>query len=158
VTTLLCEKEKKHPNYATEIYEKLSTEKASKVKSFAKDWVKKLIDHSRKSSSHPSSSSKSSSHRPSSSASSRQGHKSSSTSTPTQLRASDSMTIGSSSGLATPLSASDSIEERELVASMLADVDDGEEDMEEGSEIGDETIVVAVAVVTVGDEVVMDQS
>nr|CRX79216.1 hypothetical protein ls5931a1_00049 [Leucosporidium scottii] len=47
VTTLLCEKEKKHPLYATEPYDSLSAEKASKVKAFTKDWVKKLLDRKR---------------------------------------------------------------------------------------------------------------
>lgn len=47
VTVLLCEKEKKHPLYASETYDSLSTEKAAKVKAFTKDWVKKLIDRKR---------------------------------------------------------------------------------------------------------------
>lgn len=43
VTQLLCEKEKKHPLYLTEPYEKLTPEKAAKIKEFTKDWVKKLL-------------------------------------------------------------------------------------------------------------------
>ncbi|KAK4700276.1 hypothetical protein P7C70_g5976, partial [Phenoliferia sp. Uapishka_3] len=43
LTTILCDKEKKHPNYHDEPYDRLSPEKAAKVKSFTKDWVKKLI-------------------------------------------------------------------------------------------------------------------
>lgn len=51
VTQILCDKEKKHPAYATERYEALSTDKTSKVKSFTKDWVKKLLDRASRSSS-----------------------------------------------------------------------------------------------------------
>ena len=44
LTTILCDKEKKHPNYHDEPYDRLSPEKAAKVKAFSKDWVKKLIE------------------------------------------------------------------------------------------------------------------
>ena len=44
---LLCEKEKKHPLYASETYDTLSSDKTAKVKAFTKDWVKKLIDRKR---------------------------------------------------------------------------------------------------------------
>lgn len=55
VTALLCEKEKKHPSYSIESYDSLTPEKASKVKAFTKEWLKKLLD--RKRSSKPSSNS-----------------------------------------------------------------------------------------------------
>ncbi|GAA5930868.1 uncharacterized protein JCM15063_002482 [Sporobolomyces koalae] len=44
VTELLLDKEKKRPTYDTDVYETLSSEKESKVKSFVKDWVKKLLE------------------------------------------------------------------------------------------------------------------
>ncbi|KAK4052314.1 histone methyltransferase set2 [Microbotryomycetes sp. JL221] len=47
VTLLLIEKERKHPFYATDPYNALSAEKAAKVKSFTKEWTKKLIDRRR---------------------------------------------------------------------------------------------------------------
>lgn len=60
------------------------------------------------------------------------------------------MIMGSSSGLATPLSAGDLIEEREFVASMLADLNGEEEDMEEDDNHADEeTSVVALTVAEV---------
>ncbi|KAK4048419.1 histone methyltransferase set2 [Microbotryomycetes sp. JL201] len=47
VTLLLVDKERKHPLYATDSYESLSAEKAAKVKSFTKEWTKKLIERKR---------------------------------------------------------------------------------------------------------------
>lgn len=44
LTTILCDKERKHPNYADEPYDRLLPEKTAKVKAFAKDWVKKLVE------------------------------------------------------------------------------------------------------------------
>ncbi|KAM0746946.1 hypothetical protein T439DRAFT_102783 [Meredithblackwellia eburnea MCA 4105] len=44
LTEILCDKEKRHPNYHTESYETISAEKAAKVKGFAKDWVRKLVE------------------------------------------------------------------------------------------------------------------
>lgn len=57
LTQILCEKEKKHPNYSNEPYDKLTPDKASKIKAFTKDWVRKLIERNRKSSSSSSRSS-----------------------------------------------------------------------------------------------------
>ncbi|GAA6060898.1 hypothetical protein JCM10212_000181 [Sporobolomyces blumeae] len=44
VTQLLLDKEKKRPTYDTDVYETLAPEKEAKVKSFVKDWVKKLLE------------------------------------------------------------------------------------------------------------------
>ncbi|GAA6007438.1 hypothetical protein JCM11491_004163 [Sporobolomyces phaffii] len=65
VTQILLDKEKKRPTYETDVYEALSTEKEAKVKSFVKDWVKKLLQ--RKKGGRSSSASTSSTPRPSSS-------------------------------------------------------------------------------------------
>ncbi|BGP58042.1 hypothetical protein JCM8202_001719 [Rhodotorula sphaerocarpa] len=55
VSEILVEKEKKRPSYATDAYDSLAPEKEAKVKSFVKDWVKKLLE--RRKSGRPSSSS-----------------------------------------------------------------------------------------------------
>ncbi|GAA5869520.1 hypothetical protein JCM8547_001513 [Rhodosporidiobolus lusitaniae] len=44
VSQILVDKEKKRPSYATDSYDSLSTEKEAKVKSFVKDWTKKLLE------------------------------------------------------------------------------------------------------------------
>ncbi|GAA5839208.1 hypothetical protein JCM9279_002627 [Rhodotorula babjevae] len=44
VSELLVEKEKKRPTYVTDSYESLAPEKEAKVRSFVKDWVKKLLE------------------------------------------------------------------------------------------------------------------
>ncbi|GAA5888897.1 hypothetical protein JCM5296_005036 [Sporobolomyces johnsonii] len=48
VTQILCDKEKKRPTYTSDSYDSLSSEKEAKVKSFVKDWVKKLLDRKSK--------------------------------------------------------------------------------------------------------------
>ncbi|BGP11176.1 Histone-lysine N-methyltransferase, H3 lysine-36 specific [Rhodotorula toruloides] len=60
VTEILIEKEKKRPSYESEAYDSLAPEKESKVKSFVKDWVKKLLERRKSSSARPPSSSSSS--------------------------------------------------------------------------------------------------
>ncbi|KPV72063.1 uncharacterized protein RHOBADRAFT_30392 [Rhodotorula graminis WP1] len=51
VSELLVEKEKKRPSYATDSYESLAPEKEAKVRSFVKDWVKKLLERKKATSS-----------------------------------------------------------------------------------------------------------
>ncbi|GAA5891496.1 hypothetical protein JCM8208_007302 [Rhodotorula glutinis] len=68
VSELLVEKEKKRPSYATDSYESLAPEKEAKVRSFVKDWVKKLLE--RKKANGASTSSSSSARRPSTSSAS----------------------------------------------------------------------------------------
>lgn len=51
MTQLLCDKEAKHPLYASETYSVLSPEKTAKIQSFTKGWIKKLIERKRTSSS-----------------------------------------------------------------------------------------------------------
>ncbi|GAA5971312.1 hypothetical protein JCM21900_004498 [Sporobolomyces salmonicolor] len=48
VTQILCDKEKKRPTYTSDSYDSLSSVKEAKVKSFVKDWVKKLLDRKSK--------------------------------------------------------------------------------------------------------------
>ncbi|GAA5990320.1 hypothetical protein JCM10908_007315 [Rhodotorula pacifica] len=62
VSEILVEKEKKRPSYATDSYDSLAPEKEAKVKSFVKDWTKKLLE--RRKSGRPSSHKKSSSSAP----------------------------------------------------------------------------------------------
>ncbi|GAA5862063.1 hypothetical protein JCM3774_006157 [Rhodotorula dairenensis] len=54
VSEILVEKEKKRPSYATDSYDALAPEKEAKVKSFVKEWTKKLLER-RKSGRTPSS-------------------------------------------------------------------------------------------------------
>ncbi|TNY24055.1 histone-lysine N-methyltransferase, H3 lysine-36 specific [Rhodotorula diobovata] len=68
VSELLVEKEKKRPSYATDSYDSLAPEKEAKVRSFVKDWVKKLLE--RKKGGASTSSSSSTAKRPSSSSAS----------------------------------------------------------------------------------------
>ncbi|KAI8455067.1 hypothetical protein BY996DRAFT_7055791 [Phakopsora pachyrhizi] len=49
LTNILCQKETRSKHYQNESYDKLSSDKESKIKSFTKDWIQKLL--SRKSSS-----------------------------------------------------------------------------------------------------------
>ncbi|GAA5985084.1 hypothetical protein JCM5350_000836 [Sporobolomyces pararoseus] len=51
VTQILLDKEKKRPTFESDSYESLSSEKEAKVKSFVKDWVKKLLERKKTSSS-----------------------------------------------------------------------------------------------------------
>ncbi|GAA6055843.1 hypothetical protein JCM3770_004787 [Rhodotorula araucariae] len=51
VSEILVEKEKKRPSYATDTYDALAPEKEAKVKSFVKDWVKKLLERRKSSAS-----------------------------------------------------------------------------------------------------------
>lgn len=44
VTQTLIDKEKKKPNFDSESYDKLSSEKTSKIKMFVKEWIVKLVD------------------------------------------------------------------------------------------------------------------
>ncbi|GAA6037687.1 hypothetical protein JCM8097_002285 [Rhodosporidiobolus ruineniae] len=44
VCSILCEKEKKRPTYATDNYDSLTPDKEAKIKSYVKDWVKKLLE------------------------------------------------------------------------------------------------------------------
>ncbi|POY71556.1 putative Histone-lysine N-methyltransferase [Rhodotorula taiwanensis] len=44
VSEILVEKEKKRPSYATDAYDSLAPEKEAKVRSFVKDWTKKLLE------------------------------------------------------------------------------------------------------------------
>lgn len=60
VSEILVEKEKKRPSYATDSYDTLAPEKEAKVKSFVKEWTKKLLER-RKSGRPPSSAQKKSS-------------------------------------------------------------------------------------------------
>ncbi|KWU43791.1 hypothetical protein RHOSPDRAFT_9432, partial [Rhodotorula sp. JG-1b] len=60
VSEILVEKEKKRPSYATDSYDALAPEKEAKVKSFVKEWTKKLLER-RKSGRPPSSAPKKSS-------------------------------------------------------------------------------------------------
>ncbi|BGP03258.1 Histone-lysine N-methyltransferase, H3 lysine-36 specific [Rhodotorula toruloides] len=60
VTEILIEKEKKRPSYESEAYDSLAPEKESKVNSFVKEWVKKLLERRKSSSARPPSSSSSS--------------------------------------------------------------------------------------------------
>ncbi|CEQ42676.1 SPOSA6832_04507, partial [Sporobolomyces salmonicolor] len=48
VTQILCDKEKKRPTYTSDSYDSLSSVKEAKVKSFVKDWVKKLLERKSK--------------------------------------------------------------------------------------------------------------
>ena len=66
VSELLVEKEKKRPTYANDSYDSLAPEKEAKVRSFVKDWVKKLIERKKAS----GASSSSSARRPSTSSAS----------------------------------------------------------------------------------------
>lgn len=54
MSEILVEKEKKRPSYATDSYDALAPEKEAKVKSFVKEWTKKLLER-RKSGRTPSS-------------------------------------------------------------------------------------------------------
>ena len=47
VTQVLCDKERKHPSYSTSDYYKLSPDKISKLKTFTKQWINKLVDRKR---------------------------------------------------------------------------------------------------------------
>ncbi|GEM11406.1 histone-lysine N-methyltransferase SETD2 [Rhodotorula toruloides] len=60
VTEILIEKEKKRPSYESESYDSIAPEKEAKVKSFVKDWVKKLVERRKSSSARLLSSSSSS--------------------------------------------------------------------------------------------------
>lgn len=60
MSEILVEKEKKRPSYATDSYDTLAPEKEAKVKSFVKEWTKKLLER-RKSGRPPSSAQKKSS-------------------------------------------------------------------------------------------------
>ncbi|GAA5840308.1 hypothetical protein JCM11251_006691 [Rhodosporidiobolus azoricus] len=48
VSQILCDKEKKRPSYATDSYDSLTPDKEAKLKSFVKDWVKKLLERKNK--------------------------------------------------------------------------------------------------------------
>lgn len=141
----MCDKEKKSSRFATETYEAFSPEKASKVKAFVKEWLKKLIDRSRKMSGSSSSSA---------SRQSRVGSSSSHTSSRTSVSAADEMEIQKSrevSGLATPLSNNDgdSQEDNDLIAAMVAEVGDDDvapDGMIEEEMLGDDDLFAATPV------------
>ncbi|GJN93765.1 hypothetical protein Rhopal_006822-T1 [Rhodotorula paludigena] len=95
VSELLCEKEKKRPSYATDTYDSLGPEKEAKVKSFVKDWTKKLLERKKAS----AGSSSSSARRQSSSSSTPRRPESASTPATPSLAATD---LGADAISATP--------------------------------------------------------
>lgn len=127
---MLCDKEKRHPLYVSETYDQLSAEKQSKVRNFTKDWVKKLIEKSKKNSLNRGSSS---SHKP----------RSNSDATPSSSKSRLSSVSLDTPSFSTPSSRNNSVsvstpeangvgeaeqeEQDDFIASMVAEVEDREE-------------------------------